>query len=461
MNSLPTKIPAFRSFLSVATIAGSAFSSVLSAAGTPVPASPDSVKISADVRLRYEAAEHGDAPTANALTLGTRLGFASSGHGNWSWMIEADDASVLDSVDSIQPDTLISSPHVGIRLGSFQTARESSDPRISQAWVSYCQRETTATLGRQRLVFDNARFIGNDDWRLAAQTFDALFVRNTTLPHTTATYAYVWRVNRSSPLPPFAEDLHTQPQPRPDYDSNSHLFNLCYHGCTAGSITAYAYLLDLKNAVWLGNASYGLMLTGQRKLSESVTLGYHAEYAVQTDHAIRSQYPFTLSDYETDYCRFELSIAAASNRLTVGTEITGSWHFIAPLGSQDNFLGWTGVMPFGQINGMRDNFLMLSLSLPHAIEFTGAFHDFRPVHDAITSPPVVSGETDKVSVGPFSVETGLPFFKFSTGHASELDLQLSHRFGTFVTGTVKFADFRGHTTLFHVRRFWLQAEFAY
>ncbi|WP_406672427.1 alginate export family protein [Natronospira sp.] len=52
-----------------------------------------------------------------------------------------------------------------------------ADTGISQAWVRYRQGdELEARLGRQRLIDDNARFLGNVGFRQLEQTFDALHV---------------------------------------------------------------------------------------------------------------------------------------------------------------------------------------------------------------------------------------------------------------------------------------------
>ena len=44
---------------------------------------------------------------------------------------------------------------------------------------------TTVTLGRQRIVLDDHRFVGNVGWRQNEQTFDAIRVVNKSVPHLT------------------------------------------------------------------------------------------------------------------------------------------------------------------------------------------------------------------------------------------------------------------------------------
>ena len=45
---------------------------------------------------------------------------------------------------------------------------------LNQAYLSFRGGETILSAGRQRLVLDNARFVGEGAWRQNQQTFDAL-----------------------------------------------------------------------------------------------------------------------------------------------------------------------------------------------------------------------------------------------------------------------------------------------
>src|SRR5260370_3958939 len=76
------------------------------------------------------------------------------------------------------------------------------------------------TIGRQRIIFADARFIGNVAWRQHEQTYDGISLVDTSLPATTFTYAYINRVNRVfGPVSPVGR-----------YDSHSQLVNVVYGG---------------------------------------------------------------------------------------------------------------------------------------------------------------------------------------------------------------------------------------
>ena len=64
---------------------------------------------------------------------------------------------------------------------------------LNQAWIGWKDPHVAATLGRQRLLFDNQRWIGNSGWRQNEQTFDALAVDWQLAPPLTLRYAWLGR----------------------------------------------------------------------------------------------------------------------------------------------------------------------------------------------------------------------------------------------------------------------------
>jgi hypothetical protein len=139
------------------------------------------------------------------------------------------------------------------------------------------------TVGRQRIVFGDARFVGNAPWRQHEQTFDALLVLNSSLPATTLGYAYVSRVNRM-----FGPD-----SPIGIYDSHSHLFNAVYSGfLPVLKLESYAYLLDFDQASTLSTATYGFRGDGFFQLGAGFTARLNGAFSYQED---RADNPFSIS----------------------------------------------------------------------------------------------------------------------------------------------------------------------
>ncbi len=105
-----------------------------------------------------------------------------------------------------------------------------ADTELNQAYLSYGGfYDTDMKLGRQRIILDNARFVGNSGWRQNEQTFDAFSLQNKSLPNTVITYAYLDRVHNIT----FDE-----------IKLSAHLFNMAYDLAPWAKLIGYGYLLD-------------------------------------------------------------------------------------------------------------------------------------------------------------------------------------------------------------------------
>ena len=365
-------------------------------------------KVSLNARLRSESVEQTGLRDASALTLRTRLGFAPAAFHGWKFLLEAENIVAADGDSYSQ---------AGLNAGGAGRAVV-ADPEITeinQAFVGYTTGKTIITLGRQRLVLDNARFVGDVGWRQNMQTFDALVLQDKSLDQTTLTYAWLDRINR------VFGDHHAQGY----WKSDSHLFNASYAGLPAGTLTGYAYLLDFHKPAHAANscATYGVSFVGATKLSNTLKFTYRAEVATQSD------YGSSLLNYRTNYLDLEVGLALKQGSLTLGHEVLGSDNnigFKTPLATLHAFNGWADLFLTTPGAGLRDTFVKVSANLPGGISLLAFEHWYEAV--------------DGLDLG------------------SEFNAKLTRKFGKSVTGIVKYADYQNINT---VRKFWLQVEFAY
>ena len=338
------------------------------AAQTAEPEAPVSLqdaiakgKVFLNVRLRYE---HVDQPAtdADALTLRTRLGYTTGSYHGFTAGVEAQNTTAL--VDDYQEPGQPATGHSVV-----------ADPElteVSQAWIGYANKDyaTSGKVGRQLIILDNARFVGNVGWRQNMQTFDAVTLKNSSVEKLDLTYAYLWKVKRIFGNPPGAAFT--------DFDSNSHLINAAYSGLPIGKLTAYTYLLDLENAAGFGSSSatYGLSLTGSKPLGDSgVTLGYRAEYATQSDYGDNP------ADYDANYYVAELTAGYKGFSLKLGHEVLGSDGGVAafqtPLATGHAFNGWADIFLTTPATGLRDTYVAFSAPIPGGVKATVAYHKFE------------------------------------------------------------------------------------
>lgn len=368
-------------------------------------------KASLHLRARYEGVNQTGLKDADALTLRTRLAYTTAAYQGLKAMVEFENIASPDGDAYSQ---------AGINPGGVGRAVV-ADPvgsEVNQAWLAYTADQTTATLGRQRLVLDNARFIGDVGWRQNMQTFDAFVLQDKTLAKTTLTYAYLGRVNR------VFGDRHAQG----NWDSDSHAFNASYAGHAAGTWSMYAHLLDFDNAATQSSATYGVSLVGTRELNQQVKLTYRAEYATQRD------YGSSPLDYATDFLALELGLAGKPGSLAIGYERLGSDSgvgFRTPLATLHAFNGWADLFLATPGNGLKDAYVKATASLPGAVSLVAFYHRFEAAH------------------------LGADF-------GDEFDVQLSRKFGPAFTGTLKFAQFRRALPTYpQVDKLWIQLEYVF
>lgn len=389
--------------------------SVLSAAEPPpAPTSlTDAIakgKVSLNLRARYEGVEQTALRDAEAFTLRTRLGFTTAPLNGFKAMVEAENITALDGDRYSQ---------AGLNPGGAGRAvvADPEGTEINQAFLAYTTGKTTLIGGRQRIVYDNARFVGDVGWRQNAQTFDAVTLTDKSIDKLSLNYGYLYQINR------VFGDRHVQG----DWESDSHVLNASYSGLRGGTLTGYAYLLDFDNAAVNSSATYGLSLTGTPALNQDLKLSYRAEYATQSD------YGNSALNYSTDYLNGELALVAKPGLFGLGYEVLGTDNnvgFKTPLATLHAFNGWADVFLVTPAGGLRDKYLKAGVNLPAGMNLLAFYRDY---------------ETD----------TGIAL-------GQELDVQLSFKLGKSFTGLVKYADFdRDSVTVPDVKKFWVQVEFSY
>ncbi len=125
-------------------------------------------KVLADIRLRYEAADIlGFSESADALTYRLRFGVETGSFLNTKFLVEGEHVqSIVDDFNSTTNGNtafpVIADPNV-TELNRLQLTNTSLP-------------DTQVTIGRQRIILDDSRFVGNVGWRQNEQTYDAVRV---------------------------------------------------------------------------------------------------------------------------------------------------------------------------------------------------------------------------------------------------------------------------------------------
>jgi len=320
----------------------------------PKVASPDFIKFSLDARLRYEFRDQQGADASHAVTARFRPGLTLFGDKPLSFFVEGEytRAAVRDFRGA------------GADVTPFEANNtQIADPEtqeLNRAWVKYSSNGFTAKVGRQRIILDNAAFVGNVGWRQNEQTYDAVSL-NYVKDGLNLFYAYSNRVNRI-----FGS---TSSGPLKAWEGDVHLFNGSYKQGD-NKYGAYAYLIDFDRGALVSNNTYGAyadLKTGYGS--------FHLEGAYQTES---DESPL---DYDAFYAHGNFTKKVGSVTYTAGLEYLGD-DFRTPLATVHAFNGFADAF-IGERLGLTDNldgisdFYVRAATKVNGVVLKGAVHHFR------------------------------------------------------------------------------------
>lgn len=312
-----------------------------------------------DIRLRYEYGDQEALDPSHAATMRNRIGLLTRDLGGFQAFAEYEGTLAVDR------DAYNSGNGNGPATRTVIADPESHE--LNQAWVSYNDPSMIWSLktGRQGVNLDDQRYIGTVGWRQNMQTLDAAAVTWDPNEDLRVYYGYVWQVNRI-----FGSEAIAPPST--DFQGQSHLFNAKYEGLPFGTLSTYAYLLDLHHAAGDTNSSnsYGLRLTGDW-IGQSK---YLLEYAHQTDGA---ENPL---DYSANYARAEVSRDLTDGvNAAVGYEYLGSDNGVGykfPLATLHKFNGYADRFVSTPSEGLSDLYATVGTTVGGGIKLALTYHHF-------------------------------------------------------------------------------------
>jgi len=409
MTSLPRQL-LFASISALCTLPALAV-----AAESAQPASPFTLEWNA--RLRHEAVDDDAfARGADATTLRLRAGLRLRLGAGFSALLEGEGIASAGDAYNSGANGQVTRPAI-------------IDPKgveLNQAWLGWKGKHASATLGRQRLLFDNQRWIGNVGWRQNEQTFDAIVGDWQITPTLTARYAWLDRVHRVN------GDDALDPRAR-ERDLSTHLFNLAWKR-GAQQWVGYAYLHDDRDVAIASTATYGVRWTGAR-LHDGDGWGWTLEAARQRAYVDN---PLAFSHA---YWLIEPTLTQHGITWRAGWEHLGgdgSHALQAPLGTLHAFNGWADKFVVTPTGGLEDRYVGAGGKFgygSHAGKLNWAVirHDYAA--DSRSNVP-------------------------GNHYGSEWNASLGFPVAKDVIGLVKLADYRSDGFARDTRKLWLQFEWT-
>ncbi len=310
-----------------------------------------------DARLRYEGVSQDGLQDADALTLRTRLGYESAARRGFRALAEVEGVIHLtdDFNDTVKGNT------------AFAIVSDPEAFEINRLQVSWTGDEgRRAVAGRQRIILNNARIVGNVGFRQNEQTFDAVRLEARPLEHASFTYVYIDRVRRV-----LGDD-----SPQGEWESDSHVLQADIE-LPLGRLSAYGLLLDFQNAALQSSQSYGARWSHEWDMG-----AYRPRLTLEA--ATQSDYRGNSPGFDLGYQHAELALRRDRWTATGGGERLegdGARGFSTPLATLHAFQGWADVFLATPPDGIRDLYAALSYTTrpwlaQQPVTLTLVGHDF-------------------------------------------------------------------------------------
>lgn len=369
-----------------------------------------------EARFRFETVDQdGFAADAQALTLRLRAGVEAKA-GRWSVLVEGQgNLAIVDNYFD--------------GLHGAATRPIVADPEniaLTRAQLRYAAPAFAVTAGRQRIGFDDERFVGSVGFRQNGQSYDAVRAEVTPVKGVKVDLAYAWSVRTIWGI----DGAGTRQQAV----SGDNLFANIGVATPVGRISGFAYLVDQDEVAMQGfrmsSQSYGTRLDGSKQLGK-------AKIAYQLSYARQSDWHRNPNGYDADYYLADISVDFGGPRLGAGYEVLGAddgvalTSFQTPLATGFKFQGWADKFLVTPPDGIRDLYASAgwgwkAVGPLKAVTFQAAYHDYR---------------SDRAS----------------RSYGDEIDLLASARLGR-VTGSVRYAHYNADRFATDTDKFWLQLD---
>lgn len=316
-------------------------------------------KVSVDLNYRYEdvdEAKFGD--RARASTLRTTLGYRTLWWKRLSAFLEFEDVRDVGLADE----------HDNGGYGSLWNGVDDrpviGDPPITEVNQGYIDWRPIDSLpvrgGRQEIIVDNARFIGNVGWRQNHQSFDGGMIHFDGWKDVSLGFTFIGRQRAVS-----GESRSM---------STGHLGGTVILG-KAGTLHAYLLSIEYDQQALqnLSTNTIGASFGGKAKLSDKLDLSYRVELATQSDTGNNP------GSVDADYGRADLGLKVGKATFGAGYEVlggaAGKGSFSTPLATLHKFNGWADRFLNTPADGLRDAFLSAGAALG-SWNLSAVYHDF-------------------------------------------------------------------------------------
>lgn len=329
-------------------------------------------KLLADIRFRLEYVDQDTVSKQSmAATLRTRLGYETAEISGFRFLVEFENVTAAD-------DDSYNSTNNGVVIRPVVADPEGTE--LNRANFVYGFSDATSLkVGRQRIIQNNARFVGNVGWRQNEQTFDAVTLNSKSGKHGFSG-SYLNNVNRI-----FGED-HANPFAQ-DTRLDGLLLNYGFNPSKAVDLAVFAHAFDFTYAPAASHWNLGFLYRGSKALDDNRSLIYDLSYVKQSEFRDGS------SAIDADYIAGSFGVKVSTWSFSAHYESLGGdglYGFQTPLATLHGFNGWADVFLttpewglvdyFGKVQYKQDGLLFQFLF--HKFESDAGSEEYGTEYDA-------------------------------------------------------------------------------
>ncbi len=326
-------------------------------AGSPVTtesSSGDWLKPTLNIRSRYEFGDVNRLDPSHAFTFRERLGLKTTAWNGFSAVVEGEFTQAV--IDDYHGGAALVDPNDP----SNTTIIDPETEELNQLFLQYAGFETITKIGRQRIIYDNAAFIGNVGWRQNEQTFDAISFANKSITDLTFNYAYLSQINRI-----FGSDADGALPNVQDLAASVHLLNASYTGIQGITLGSYAYIMNFEDVGGWDNNTYGVSAKGK-----ALGLELYGELAWQDKAG-------SAGAEEAYYTHLTATKAIGVQSFTLGFEHLDAG-LKTPLSTVHAFNGFADAFIVGRLggthNGLSNLYVAHTLPVFWGMKWTNSLH---------------------------------------------------------------------------------------
>ncbi|MBU6208128.1 MAG: alginate export family protein, partial [Alphaproteobacteria bacterium] len=244
---------------------------------------------------------------------------------------------------------------------------------------------TVVTVGRQRINFDDERFVGSAGWRDNEQTFDAVRIESMPIKHLKADITYAWDDNT-------VFGIDGQTGVGTGHIQGDNVFGTLGYTTPVGTLEGFGYVVNqtaLTRAKF-SSATFGGRFAGKYAFNRATNISYTVAYANQRDDKLAPTRFSTSYYFGEAYLNshgwsagggYELLGADNAAQIKM-TGLNSTTAFQTPLATLHKWNGWADIFLVTPTNGLADAYTSLGYTKSKIGPFdslgaTLIYHDYH------------------------------------------------------------------------------------